>query len=60
MYALPGESPYEGKSYAELKDEIDSRNASRPEDQQIPCRPVEGRRSGGADGRRRRLTRRTP
>jgi hypothetical protein len=35
VYALPGESPYEGKTFAELKDEIDSRNASRPEDQQI-------------------------
>jgi hypothetical protein len=35
VYALPGESPYEGKSFAELKDEIDSRNASRPEDQQL-------------------------
>jgi hypothetical protein len=35
VYALPGESPYEGKSFADLKDEIDRRNASRPEDQQI-------------------------
>lgn len=31
----PGESPYEGQSFSDLKAEIDRRNATRPEDQQI-------------------------
>lgn len=35
VFATPGESPYEGMSHADLKAEIDRRNASRPEDQQI-------------------------
>jgi hypothetical protein len=35
VFVAPGESPYEGKSLADLKAEIDRRNASRPEDQQI-------------------------
>lgn len=35
VFATPGQSPYEGMSHADLKAEIDRRNASRPEDQQI-------------------------
>jgi hypothetical protein len=36
MMVYAGESPFDGKSVAELKAEIDARNATRPEDQQIP------------------------